>query len=67
MMLYDYMLFSSETNRMDNTAVRWKDYYATSLICLTIAFLFADQNLLAPNLSMIAKEFGFNNQERDDK
>jgi MFS family permease len=28
---------------------------------------YVSQNLLAPNLSMIAKEFGFNNEERDQK
>ena len=45
----------------------WRDVYATGLICLTVAFLFADQNLLAPNLSTIAEEFNFSNEERDEK
>ena len=45
----------------------WRDFYATGLICLTVAFLFADQNLLAPNLSTIAKEFNFSDEERDEK
>jgi hypothetical protein len=43
------------------------DRYATALICITVAFLFADQNLLAPNLTRIAHEFGFSDQQRDDK
>jgi hypothetical protein len=39
----------------------------TILICLSMSLLFADQNLLAPNLSLIANEFGFSNEERDEK
>lgn len=38
---------------------------ATTLYLLTTALLFADQNLLAPNLSLIADEFGFDEFERD--
>lgn len=41
--------------------------YTVFLISLTIFFLFADQNLLAPNLSSIADEFGFDDHERDQK
>ena len=41
--------------------------YITVLLSITVVFLFADQNLLAPNLSMIADEFGFTNKEKDDK
>ena len=40
--------------------------YTTALICFTVLFLFADQNLLAPNLSIIANEFNFSNAQRDD-
>ena len=47
--------------------ISWREIYPTILICLTVAFLFADQNLLAPNLSKIANDFGFSNEERDDK
>eukprot|EP01038_Epipyxis_sp_PR26KG_P009500 gene9500-12798_t len=39
----------------------------TLLICSTVFFLFADQNLLAPNLSQIAQEFGFDDHQRDEK
>ena len=46
---------------------QWSKYYATTLMCLTVAFLFADQNLLAPNLTRIAREFKFSDQMRDDK
>eukprot|EP00549_Striatella_unipunctata_P026009 CAMPEP_0118673436 /NCGR_PEP_ID=MMETSP0800-20121206/317_1 /TAXON_ID=210618 ORGANISM="Striatella unipunctata, Strain CCMP2910" /NCGR_SAMPLE_ID=MMETSP0800 /ASSEMBLY_ACC=CAM_ASM_000638 /LENGTH=475 /DNA_ID=CAMNT_0006568491 /DNA_START=427 /DNA_END=1851 /DNA_ORIENTATION=- len=34
---------------------------------ITTILLFADQNLLAPNLTAIAKEFGFDDDERDKK
>lgn len=39
--------------------------YVTVLLCLINIFLFADQNLLAPELSTIASDFGFNEVERD--
>lgn len=35
------------------------------MICVTVFFLYADQNLLAPNLSAIADDFGFSDSERD--
>lgn len=41
--------------------------YLTTLISIIVIFLFADQNLMAPNLSLIAKDFNFNNKERDEK
>jgi MFS family permease len=41
--------------------------YTTILLCVTIFFLYADQNLLAPNLTAIAKDFGFDDHERDQK
>jgi MFS family permease len=59
------------------TTTRWRDvctpmqfsmkYYTVALLAANVFFLFADQNLLAPNLSIIAKEFGFNDRERDEK
>lgn len=41
--------------------------YTTTVLCITVAFLFADQNLMAPNLTQIAKEYGFSDSERDEK
>jgi MFS family permease len=41
--------------------------YTTLMLCITVFFLFADQNLLAPNLSAIAKDFEFTDSERDEK
>ena len=50
----------------------WKELmrsrtYATTLICIATLFVFADQNLLAPNMSAIAKEFHFSDVEKDWK
>jgi hypothetical protein len=39
--------------------------HATSVYLITAALLFADQNLLAPNLSAIASKFGLDYDERD--
>ena len=38
--------------------------YITMLCSITVLFLFADQNLMAPNLSLIAKDFNFDAQQR---
>ena len=46
---------------------RGKELYAIILLVLINMFLFADQNLLAPNLTQIAHEFGFSDLERDVK
>jgi MFS family permease len=40
---------------------------ATTLYLLTTSLLFADQNLMSPNLSAIAQEFGFDDNTRDKK
>ena len=37
------------------------------LFSLTTILLYADQNLLGPNLTAVAKEFGFTDEERDRK
>jgi MFS family permease len=41
-----------------------KELFAVILLAIINLFLFADQNLMAPNLTQIAHEFGFNNIER---
>lgn len=35
-------------------------YYAVGMFCVVAALLYADQNLMAPNLTQMADEFGFN-------
>eukprot|EP01041_Mallomonas_annulata_P011522 gene11522-24098_t len=40
---------------------------ATALLCLVTIFIFADQNLLAPNMSEVAQEFEFSDREKDWK
>ncbi len=39
-------------------------YYMVTIFTLTASLLYADQNLMAPNLSIIAEEFGFNEEEK---
>lgn len=41
--------------------------YTTIMLCCTVFFLFADQNLLAPNLSAVADDFNMSDSERDEK
>lgn len=41
--------------------------WSVVLFCVTTILLFADQNLMSPNLTAIAREFGFNDEERDKK
>ena len=41
--------------------------FTTIVLTMTVLLLFADQNLLAPNLSLIAKEFNMTEQEKNDK
>ena len=44
-----------------------RDYLSLSLLFILSFFLFADQNLMGPNLTQIANEFGFTPIERDVK
>lgn len=48
-------------------ALHKKRQWALGLFSITTVLLFADQNLMAPNLSEIAEEFGFDDEERDTK
>ena len=43
------------------------DYISLSFLFILSFFLFADQNLMGPNLTQIASDFGFNEIERDSK
>lgn len=44
-----------------------REIAALILLALSTALLFADQNLMAPNLTQMASEFGFSAVERDTK
>lgn len=48
-------------------ATRGRDLYAVALLALMALFLFADQNLMAPNLTQIATELGLSIEERDTR
>lgn len=46
---------------------RWRRYAVVALITATSLFLYADQNLIGPNMSAIADEFGMSEEEKDVK
>lgn len=48
-------------------APRGRDAYAVTLLALMALCLFADQNLMAPNLSLIAEELGLTLEQRDTR
>ena len=43
----------------------FKRYYMVAVFTLTTSLLYADQNLMAPNLTAIAEEFHMDAIERD--
>ena len=45
----------------------FRQHFTFIMLCIMSFFLFADQNLLAPNMTQIANEFGFSPLERDTK
>jgi MFS family permease len=55
------------TGEEEEKRTRRKRYFSVFLMTATSAFLYADQNLLAPNLSQAAEEFGFSDREKDVK
>lgn len=44
---------------------RRKRYFTVALITLTSMFLYADQNLIGPNLTAIAEEFNLSDEQKD--
>jgi MFS family permease len=52
---------------IDNSVFGKKELYAVVLLSVISFFIFADQNLMAPNLTQIGKEFGFTATERDSR
>ena len=42
----------------------WQRYYMVAIFTLTASLLYADQNLMAPNLTAIAEEFHFTEEEK---
>ncbi|MAV64766.1 MAG: MFS transporter [Pelagibacteraceae bacterium TMED124] len=54
-------------NKIIKTKLSSSDIMSLTLLFALSFFLFADQNLMAPNLTQIANEFGFNQLDRDLK
>jgi len=55
----------TENDEAESQAQTWRRRRTVTLYLITITILFADMNLLAPNLSVIADEFGMDDDERD--
>ena len=64
--MLDHRPIYSDNNNRDDASMKQRRL-ATTLYLLTTSLLFADQNLMSPNLSAIADEFGFDNNTRDKK
>eukprot|EP00798_Chlamydomonas_sp_ICE-L_P009776 gene9778-7658_t len=56
---------SDEPKEIQHPFPLWKRCYIIGLFTAIAALVFADQNLLAPNLSEAAEFFGFDEQEKD--
>lgn len=69
----DDIVINTECNDNDELVAdtdedeRWRRRRIVSLYIITITILYADLNLVAPNLSIIADEFGMTDDERDVK
>ncbi|EED94687.1 hypothetical protein THAPSDRAFT_261312 [Thalassiosira pseudonana CCMP1335] len=55
------------SERGESSAQKWRRRRVVLLYLITITILFSDMNLMAPNLSTIADEFGFDEDECDIK
>jgi MFS family permease len=53
--------------QQNKNGTNWQRRWTVILYSITTILLFSDQNLLAPNLSQAAEEFGFDDNERDKK
>lgn len=53
--------------RNEEDKLRGRREWALALFSVTTILLFADQNLMSPNLTAIAEEFDFDDEERDRK
>jgi len=54
-------------NSKHSSQLKKTDYLSLALLFALSFFLFADQNLMGPNLTQIADDFGFNSIQRDVK
>jgi hypothetical protein len=59
-----------EESILELVSQRYKNnqrWFSMALLAMTTILLFSDQNLMAPNLTAIANDFGFSDDERDRK
>ena len=50
---------------VEERSAKRKRYFTVALITLTSMFLYADQNLIGPNLTAIANEFNLSDEQKD--
>lgn len=62
---FDDIISTRDHTLHETRAERWRRIRIVTLYLVTITILFADMNLLAPNLSVIADEFGMTDEQRD--
>ncbi len=55
------------TNKTTDMSPKKIDFFSLTMLFILSFFLFADQNLMSPNLTQIADDFGFSPIERDIK
>ena len=53
--------------KKDTLGLQKKDFISLTLLFILSFFMFADQNLMGPNLTQIANDFGFSDSEKDIK
>jgi MFS family permease len=56
-----------DSSASDHVTTQGERRWALALFSITTILLFADQNLMSPNLTAIAEEFGLDDDERDRK
>eukprot|EP00532_Pseudo-nitzschia_australis_P006990 CAMPEP_0168169396 /NCGR_PEP_ID=MMETSP0139_2-20121125/3614_1 /TAXON_ID=44445 /ORGANISM="Pseudo-nitzschia australis, Strain 10249 10 AB" /LENGTH=521 /DNA_ID=CAMNT_0008086809 /DNA_START=349 /DNA_END=1914 /DNA_ORIENTATION=- len=62
-----YILSPPSSNDGDDQQERGRRRWALALFSVTTVLLFADQNLMSPNLTAIAEDFGLDDEDRDRK
>lgn len=63
----EYHAISASPKKSTEAKTEEERQWAIKVFSLTTILLFADQNLMSPNLTAMAEEYGFDDEERDTK
>lgn len=63
----EYHAISASPKKSAEAKAEEERQWAIKVFSLTTILLFADQNLMSPNLTAMAEEYGFDDEERDTK